>query len=403
LQRRTAESETTCRQGLDINPDSAATLEVLAELRADSGRFSDAEALFQRAVSIDPESPEAWAGLARLRPMTPADGAWLATAQRIIGRGLPSQRELSLHFAVGKYFDDVGDFESAFLSYQRANELAKRCGPRYDKAHMTHMVDLIIRFHNQRWLSNKRSAANPSTRPVFIVGMLRSGTTLAEQILASHPEVFGAGELTFWSAELAAAIGGAETINSLELQVSDARLAQLGGDFLELLQREASDAARVVDKLPTNFLALGLIHAALPNARIIHMRRNPIDTCLSIYFQHFEAANAYANDLEDLAHYYREYSRLMRHWHTVLPANAVLTVPYEGLVSNLGGWTRKMLESAALPWDSRCLDFHQTSRPVVTASKWQVRQKIHASSVERWRHYAQFVGPLTSLLQLDSR
>jgi hypothetical protein len=181
--------------------------------------------------------------------------------------------------------------------------------------------------------------------------------------------------------------------------MSDAVLAGLSNGYVELLQRLSADAPRVVDKYPTNFLLLGLIHAALPNARIIHMRRNPIDTCLSIYFQRFEAANTYVNDLEDLAHYYREYRRLMQHWRTVLPAGVMLEVPYEGLVADLEAWSRKMLDFIALPWHPRCLDFHRTARTVVTASKWQVRQKVNASSVERWRHYEKFLGPLKPLLE----
>jgi len=399
LQRRTLESEASCRKALAINTQSAATLAVLAELRADAGRFAEAEALYRGVISIDPDSSEAWAGLARLRRMTPADEAWLAEAQRLAGHGLPPHEELSLRYAIGKYFDDLEDFDKAFLNYRRANELAKLCGPAHDRSLLTRTIDLIIRSHNQTWVRLQRSAANPSTRPVLIVGMLRSGTTLAEQILASHPAVFGAGELTFWGAESAAAIAGASAANAPEIAMSAATIAGLGDGYLDLLQRLSGDALRVVDKMPTNFLLLGLIHAALPHARIIHMRRNPIDTCLSIYFQRFEAANTYVNDLEDLAHYYREYRRLMQHWRTVLPEGVMLEVPYEGLVADLEAWSRTMLDFIALPWHPGCLDFHRTARTVVTASRWQVRQNISASSVERWRHYEKFLGPLKPLLE----
>jgi hypothetical protein len=151
--------------------------------------------------------------------------------------------------------------------------------------------------------------------------------------------------------------------------------------------------------MPANFLLLGLIHAALPSARIIHMRRHPIDTCLSIYFQHFENSYSYANDLEDLSQAYGEYRRVMQHWRVTLPAQCVLDVPYEGLVKELEGWSRRMLDFIALPWDARCLDFHRTERPVITTSRWQVRQKINCSSVGRWRNYEQFVGPLLHLAQ----
>jgi hypothetical protein len=153
----------------------------------------------------------------------------------------------------------------------------------------------------------------------------------------------------------------------------------------------------VVDKMPSNFMHLGLIHAALPGARIIHMRRHPIDTCLSVYFQTFSTTHPYANDLDTLAHYYGEYVRMMRHWRAVLPATTLLEVPYEGLVADQEGWTRRMLDFAGLPWDPNCLDFHQTDRVVITTSKWQVRQKMHAASAGRWRNYAAHVGPLRGL------
>jgi hypothetical protein len=175
----------------------------------------------------------------------------------------------------------------------------------------------------------------------------------------------------------------------------------MGAGYLRLLDRLAPDALRVVDKMPGNFLCLGLIHAALPNARIIHVRRNPIDTCLSNYFQHFENAHAYSHDLGDLAHYYRQYVRLMVHWRSVLAQDTILEVPYEALVANQESWSRRMLAFIGLPWDARCLEFHRNTRTVITASKWQVRQQITSASVERWRRYERFVGPLQALLELD--
>lgn len=393
LQRRTEEAEQSCRHALQLHPDCAPAWVVLAELRADAGRFAEAEQLFLRATAIDPASAEAWAGLARVRRMTPADGAWLTATQRLVAHGLPRQGELLLRYAMGKYFDDVGDFEHAFSNYRRANELATDCAPPHERGALSRTIDRIIRSYDRHWVQRPRDTVQRSARPVFIVGMLRSGTTLAEQVLASHPQVHGAGELTFWSEAGAAALSS---------ETSDEALADLGDRYLQALRQLSADELRVVDKLPTNFLFLGLIHAALPGARIIHLRRHPIDTCLSIYFQHFEAANTYSNDLGDLAHYYGEYRRLMAHWRSVLATDVILEVPYEGLVADLPTWARRMLEFIGMPWDARCLDFDRTVRPVVTASKWQVRQKLFASSVGRWRHYERFVTPLMSLLELTS-
>jgi hypothetical protein len=178
---------------------------------------------------------------------------------------------------------------------------------------------------------------------------------------------------------------------------AQAALEPLAREYRALLTRLAPHADCVVDKMPSNFLAAGLIVAALPEARIIHMQRSPIDTCLSIYFQDFESAYSYANDLSDLADAYREYLRLMRHWRATLPAGAMLEVPYEGLVQAQEPWTRRMLDFLGLPWDAACLDFHRTRRTLATVSSWQVRQTLHASSVGRWRNYQPFIAPLLPL------
>jgi len=388
-----AEAEACCGTALTMNPNSAPAIVLQAELQADNGRFAEAEELFTRAAAIDPELPEAWAGIAHLRKMTRNDAAWAVEAQRIAGRRLAPRREVYLRFAIGKYFDDVKDFDDAFINFRRAHALKKTYGPAYDRQQMTRAVDEMIRFHDEDWAARMLSGQGAAARPVFIVGMPRSGTTLAEQILASHPAVFGAGELTYWTTTVAAEhqspAHGAEAAGGIA-----------GGpaaDYLRLLEDLSPDALRVIDKMPANFLRLGLIHEALPNARIIHMRRNPIDTCLSIYFQHFKTGHTYADDLDDLAHYYGEYLRLMEHWKARLPAGAILDVPYEDLVDDQETWSRKMLQFIEVAWDPRCIDFHRTDRSVMTASKWQVRQKMNRASIERWRNYEEFIGPLLIL------
>jgi tetratricopeptide (TPR) repeat protein len=394
IQNRHADAETSCRRALEIRPDLTAPIALMAELHADKGQFAAAEGLFRRAISIEPEMPEAWGGIARMRKMTSDDAAWLAAAEKIAGQNLPLRKEIGLRYSIGKYHDDVGNFEQAFFNYRRANELAKRYARKYDRQRETSAVDLISRVYDRHWINRERINANASVRPVFIVGMPRSGTSLAEQILASHPAVFGAGELAFW--KTASATHEDAILNG---EISEDMLGKLATAYLQFLESVSVDALRVVDKMPANFLFLGLIHAAFPNARIIHMQRNPIDTCLSIYFQHFETLHSYANDLDDIAHYYAEYLRVMEHWRLTFSPNVILHVPYEGLVADQEGWSRTMLEFIDLPWDARCLDFHECVRTVSTASSWQVRQKISKSSVQRWRNYEKFVGPLLSLLE----
>jgi hypothetical protein len=314
--------------------------------------------------------------------MTPADAPWAAEALALAAQAPPRQ-QVYLRFALGKYCDDIADYASAFDNCRRAHALMKGEVAAYDRQHVTNSVDKLIRSHDRAWIRLARPAANRSARPVLILGMPRSGTSLAEQILASHPDIFGAGELPIWG--------------SLAGEASDADPAAAGEAYLRQLGALATDAARIVDKMPANFWHAGLISAALPNARIIHMRRDPVDTCLSIYFQNFRMARAYANDLGDLAHYYREYQRLMQHWRTVLPDGVMLEVPYEDLVGDPEGWTRAMLQFIGMPWDERCLRFGETARRVTTASKWQVRQGIGRGSIGRWRHYRQFIGPLLEL------
>jgi tetratricopeptide (TPR) repeat protein len=394
LENRAVEAEVNCRKALEINPGLTSAVSLLAELHGDKGQFGEAEHLYQRAISIDPDLPMPWAGIPHLRKMTRGDSAWLSEAQRIADKHPPPRQEAALRYALGKYFDDVKDFEQAFSNYQRANELAKSYRRKYDRPHQQRRIDQIIRLYDREWMSRTRRSSNPSSRPVFIVGLPRTGTTLAEQILASHPAVFGAGAKVYWciaSAEHESCMASGDD--------SEILIGELARDYLRLLKESSTDALRVVDKMTTNFMCLGLIHAALPNARIIHMRRNPIDTCLSNYFIDFSIAHSHANDLEDLAHYYTEYSRLMEHWRLTLPENSMLEVPYETLVDGQEAWSRKMLEFIGLPWDARCIDFHKTYRSVITASRWQVRQKMGKASVERWRNYARFIEPLLRSMQ----
>jgi Sulfotransferase family len=262
---------------------------------------------------------------------------------------------------------------------------------RYDRAEMTQRVTRTLAAFDRNELAVPRSGGLGNDLPVFVVGMPRSGTSLTEQILASHPEVHGAGELLYW-------IFAADAERAAAPAERAAVIAELGRAYLEGLAAQAPGASRIIDKLPVNFRHIGLIHAALPGARFIHIERNPLDTCLSIYFQGFSAAHLYATDFGDLAHYYREYRRLMAHWRAVLPPQTLLDIRYEALVDDPEGSSRRMLEHIGLAWDPRCLEFYRTDRPVLTASNWQVRQPINKSSVERWRRYERFLAPLRAAL-----
>jgi tetratricopeptide (TPR) repeat protein len=396
MRGRAAEAEGNCRRALTLEPQNVEGLVLLGELHADRGQFAEARELFERALAINPYLPEVYCSLAAHRKMTPADGEWLQRVEGLLERPLPLEHEVGLRYALGKYFDDLGRYDEAFDSYRRANELSRRNRPPFGREKFTRRVDRIIGVFDARFLQDRRPEGADSELPVLIVGMPRSGTSLAEQILASHPAVFGGGELRFWEGAFgvleAESAGGARPAEVLP---------QIARDYLERVRALSATAARVIDKMPANFLYLGLVHAALPRARIIHMQRHPLDTCLSIYSQDFFRMGTYANDLGDLAHYYTEYLRIMGHWRAVLPAAALLEVPYEELIADQEGWTRRMLDFLGLPWDPRCLDFHRTERAVLTASRWQVRQKISSGSVGRWRNYEKHLGPLRHLTELS--
>jgi tetratricopeptide (TPR) repeat protein len=398
LSGRPADAEESVGLALASNPHSPVAIAFRAELHADRGQFADAESQYRRVISIEPDSPHAWAGLAAIRKMTGADRGWITEAVRIVGQRLRPREEVHLRYAIGKYFDDVQDYDAAFTHYRRANELTKTYRPPHDRRHLAQSFEFFAQVYGSDCIRQAAAHANVSSRPVFIVGTPRSGTSLAEQILASHPAVFGAGELSFWkttSPKVAAAIIEGRAVGDVLPAVTE--------EYLRLQAGLSTEALRVIDKMPANFAYLGLIHAAFPRARIIHMQRNPIDACLSIYFQNFHLAHSYANDLGDLAHFYGDYLRVMDHWRSILPAGTILDVPYEQLVQDQEAWSRKMVAFAGLPWDARCLEFHRTDRSVSTFSKWQVRQKITKTSVERWRNYEKFVGPLLDLAESNRR
>jgi tetratricopeptide (TPR) repeat protein len=389
------EAEAACRALLAAAPSDSEALVLLGELLGDRGRFSEAEELIEQAIALDPRCTSAYCSLAAHRKMGAGDAAWLRGAQGLLERPLPLGQRIALRYALGKYFDDVGQYDSAFGHYREANELTARHGARYDADKLVARVDRIIGRWDCGLIRALAARASDSERPIFIIGMPRSGTSLAEQILASHPEVFGAGEVRFWDEAFS-------TLEKAELEGGGAAapIPQLAQQYLTRLAAAPAGASRVVDKMPANFLYAGLIHAAFPRARIIHMQRDPLDTCVSIYFQNFFNMSPYGHDLEHLAHYYAQYLRIMAHWRAVLPSTALLEVPYEALVAGPEGWTRRMLSFIGVPWDARCLDSHRTERIVITASRWQVRQRINASSVGRWRNYEKYVGPLRRLTSL---
>jgi tetratricopeptide (TPR) repeat protein len=393
---RLPEARDSYTKALRVAPTHAAALVGLGKLEAAEGNFPEAQQLFQRAVEADPGASYAWAAQVWQRKMSTADSGWLKRAEEIAASGLPPLDESTLRFAIGKYYDDVGDFTRAFRNYQRANEMHRTSASTYKPESHAHFVDDLIGVYTREALQRGAAAGSASERPVFVVGMPRSGTSLVEQIIASHSSAYGAGELEFWTDVVHKSDNS--MCQALPEESARKRLAQ---DYLRLLERHSSGAARVVDKAPINADYLGLIHTVFPRARIVYLQRDPIDTCLSCYFQQFSPVMNFAMDLDDLALYYRQHRRLMTHWREVLPAGTLLGVPYAELVQDPELWTRRILDFIGLPFEPGCLNFQETRRTITTASTWQVRQKIYKSSVERWRNYEKFIKPLLSLRDLS--
>jgi hypothetical protein len=302
-------------------------------------------------------------------------------------------------FARAELLDRMDRFDEAFAGFAEANALARRglieAGRGYDAEGMRQRVDRLISQWTPDSLAALAEAGNESERPAFIVGMPRSGTSLVEQILASHSQVFGAGELS----EIGRIAQQLPPLSSDAGQLAawTAAARSLGSAHLAHLEALGGGASRVVDKLPDNLLHLGLIATLFPRARVIFCERDPRDICLSNYFQLFAGGNPWSYDLAECGHRFRQVARLADHWRHVLPI-AWLQVSYEALVGDLEGESRRMLEFLGLEWESACLEFHRTERVVVTQSTWQVRQKLSTRSVGRWGHYERHLGSLVSAL-----
>ena len=392
------EVETRALAFLRGQPDSPPVMAALGSALEFLGRKAEAAAIFTRAIELDPACARAHQGLADIKGEAGKD-IHMATIRRAIDDADPeSPGAAGLWFALARHLGAAGENGGSFDAYLNANQAKRlgliRRGLGYDRARMEQAVDRSIAAFPPGSLD--RAEAVASEKPVFILGMPRSGTTLTEQILASHPHAHGAGELGLIGqiagriANMARDSGGA---------IPPGALTGAAGFYLDSIGRMGGDAARVTDKMPGNFMHIGLIASLFAGARIIHCRRDAMDTCLSCFIQNFRAADlAWTCDLEDLGHYYCQYRRMMDHWRRILPEGRMLEVDYEDTVADLDRQARRIVDFAGLPWDDSCLRFHEAKRSVITASHSQVRRKIYSSSVGRWKRYGDGVQPLVESL-----
>jgi tetratricopeptide (TPR) repeat protein len=297
---------------------------------------------------------------------------------------------------MGKLLDQLGRYNEAFAHYQNANDLAP---DHFDAGELADRTDRLMTTCSRDALAGF-SKSMLQSGPVFIVGMPRSGTTLLEQILSSHPGIHGAGELMHISEfvrRLPSFLGPGRDYPECLAAVDQRMLNNLAHEYMDHAGQSAGEAKCIIDKMPQNYLHLGLIQMLFPNARILHCLRHPLDTCLSNYFQSFHAAHQYANRLKNIATYYRHYWRLMRHWKSVLDI-PILDIVYEKLVDDQETVSRTAVQFCGMPWDERCLRFHETKKLVITASYRQVRQPLYRSSMARWKKYEAHLAELTDEL-----
>ena len=428
----------TLRRAIRLKPDSAKAYYNLGVSLSKGGRLDEAIAAYHKAVSLKADFAEAHYNLGvalkeigelgesrkalersiELAPMSTVSYRVLSDAKRFTSSdphlatmeklarnigSLSSEARIDLHFALAKAYDDVGDYEASFNQLLEGNSL-KRQQITYDEVGAHSLFGHIQRAFTLERMRHNQGLGDPSNLPVFIIGMPRSGTTLIEQILASHPKVFGAGELGCLANEVArllSSLGRAAVFPEAVFDIGTEKLRELGSSYVAAVRDLAATAERITDKMPLNFRFAGLIQLALPNARIIHVRRDPLDTCLSCFSKLFAEDQPYSYDLGELGRFYLAYAGLMDHWRRVLPPGVMLEIHYEDLITNVEIEARRAISHCGLEWSDVCLSFHENKRPVRTASAIQVRQPIYQNSVGRWRRYERQLRPLIDVLNAN--
>ena len=387
------------RAAVKLQPENFEAVATLASAIQSTGDISEASALFQRSLKIEPNQAQAYFGLFHNKKANESDWPYIDSANALIEDSkLPKSQLRYLHYALGKANEDLGDYETSMHFYDLANdaEYNLKFGDReFDEDSYRERFSGIAKTFSSEFMRASKGNGSGSDLPIFVVGMMRSGTTLAEQILSSHPSVGAAGEQNFWPDNWRKAMTPDGT------QANPKGIAEAAETYVQLLRALAPGKERVVDKMPTNYAGLGVIHLAFPKAKIIHMVRHPVDTCLSIYSTPNRAQPEFAHNRANIVFAYQQYLALMDHWRSVLPAENFYEVDYEELCSDTEAMTRKLIEFVGLEWDDCCLKPQDNVRSVVTPSVWQVRQPIYRSSMGRWRKFEPWLGEFSALLPAE--
>ena len=380
------------RAVVEANPENGLGHATLARLLGQAGLSDEAAEHFERAAELCPEMSGAWTGVTTYRKFTADDSRLIAAMNAALALPdvTPRHRRL-LHFALGKAHDDMGNFEAAMRNFDAGARLRGVAGG-FNRDALAQRVDQLIEATPPGYRDRQPDRGVEDATPILIVGMPRSGSTLTEQILSSHPEVAAGGELEFW------ALRGALREDIWSIAPSPEASRRLADDYLATLRAFGPNAERVTDKSLANFMLLGLIHRVFPNATLIHCRRHPIDTALSIFTTNFETNLDYASTRSDIVFFTRQYQRLMAHWREVLPRDRLVEVDYEALVADPEPQIRRLIAACGLEWNDACLAPHRNTRTISTASVWQARQPIYRTSAERWRRYEPWLGELRELM-----
>jgi len=403
-QKRQLDAEQSYRCALKIAPNHLRALNNLGLCLKRQGRLEEASQCFEAAIAIKPDFIQSHCNLSPLKTYTADDPHLrLFESQQHQLPTLPRTGRISYWFALGKMREDVGRYEDAFAAYAEGNRLQHEQFP-HDEAREVALTECLQSVFSASFFASRPKPAYADKAPIFIVGMPRSGTSLIEQILSTYPGVYGAGELSDLDDVVhAIATKTGEQVDAypeVVTTLSADEFHRLGETYIERIWRLAPEAERITDKMPANFLHLGMIHLMLPHARIIHAMRDPMDSCFSCYSRLFANNNLdFAYSLDTVGRYYVRYIQLMQHWHRVLPTGTVLDVRYEDMVTDTEGQARRLLDHLGLPWDERCLDFHRNKRVVKTASIAQVRKPIYRSSIARWKHFETHLSPLLDIVK----
>ena len=382
---REDEAEQSYKQALELDPESPDARFGLGLLAVSEGKLDDGIGEFRRALLKKPQFAQAWQQIIEARRIEQDDDADLLAIREALARpDLSADEKESLNFTMGKAYDDLGQYNEAFSHYQTANQLKHQRLPVFDRQELERSTEGLIKAGVEERPPIGTDDAEVS--PVFIIGLPRSGTTLVDQILTAHPKTAGLGEFTFFQA----AVEGRADDDWPNL-VED-EIEALRSRYMQHLQ--GTQASVISNKYPANFRLVGLIRKVLPEAKFVHVTRNPLDTGLSIFFQDFPTGNHYANDLDDLAVYTKSYRRLMDAWRAALDHESFIEVSYEALLDDQEAESMRLLSFCGLEWDPACLDFANNPRRVSTLSRWQVRQPLYVTSIGRWKHYEEHLAPL---------